>query len=178
MQPQGHVQCWCASPTTSRTRSGLRRPRFRWVQGMQVSCEEGFPQSTLDELRRRGTTCSPSMTTTVSVVAKRFGASMTGILRPVIRAATVKPWPSRSGSCPPQPIDRCRFGNGCRAIESNARSHRRARAPQPGRHRRPPPTAPVRRTRRWRHHRAGRSGMQDPISFGADDDVPDPGRPG
>ena len=29
-------------------------PRFRWVQGMQVSCEDGFPESTLNELRQRG----------------------------------------------------------------------------------------------------------------------------
>ena len=29
-------------------------PRFRWLHGMQVSLEDGFPPATIDELRRRG----------------------------------------------------------------------------------------------------------------------------
>lgn len=32
----------------------LRWPRFRWIQGMQISCETGFPAATLSELWRRG----------------------------------------------------------------------------------------------------------------------------
>ena len=55
MQPQGHVQVMvriadhCQNP-----QAACDGPRFRWVHGTQVSCERGFPQSTLDELRRRG----------------------------------------------------------------------------------------------------------------------------
>ncbi len=29
-------------------------PRFRWILGMKVSVEDGFPRATVDELRRRG----------------------------------------------------------------------------------------------------------------------------
>lgn len=55
MQPQGHVQVlvriadYCQNP-----QAACDGPRFRWVQGMEVSCENGFPPETLDELRQRG----------------------------------------------------------------------------------------------------------------------------
>jgi gamma-glutamyltranspeptidase / glutathione hydrolase len=55
MQPQGHVQVLVRIADHGQNpQAACDGPRFRWVQGMQVSCEEGFPQSTLDELRRRG----------------------------------------------------------------------------------------------------------------------------
>lgn len=55
MQPQGHVQVLVRiADHEQNPQAACDGPRFRWVQGMQVSCEEGFPQSTLDELRRRG----------------------------------------------------------------------------------------------------------------------------
>jgi gamma-glutamyltranspeptidase/glutathione hydrolase len=55
MQPQGHVQVvsrivdHCQNP-----QAACDGPRFRWVQGLQVCCEPGFPPSTLNELARRG----------------------------------------------------------------------------------------------------------------------------
>jgi gamma-glutamyltranspeptidase / glutathione hydrolase len=55
MQPQGHVQVVVRIADYGQNpQAACDGPRFRWVQGMQVSCEDGFPQSTLDELRRRG----------------------------------------------------------------------------------------------------------------------------
>jgi gamma-glutamyltranspeptidase / glutathione hydrolase len=56
MQPQGHTQVivriadYCQSP-----QAACDGPRFRFVQGLDVSVEEDrFPQSTLEELHRRG----------------------------------------------------------------------------------------------------------------------------
>jgi gamma-glutamyltranspeptidase/glutathione hydrolase len=55
MQPQGHVQLvvriadYGQNPQTA-----CDGPRFRWVQGMQVSVESGFSSATLEELRQRG----------------------------------------------------------------------------------------------------------------------------
>lgn len=55
MQPQGHVQVMVRIADHGQNpQAACDGPRFRWVQGMQVSCERGFPESTLDELRRRG----------------------------------------------------------------------------------------------------------------------------
>lgn len=55
MQPQGHVQVLVRIADYGQNpQAACDGPRFRWVQGMQVSCEPGFPTSTLDELRRRG----------------------------------------------------------------------------------------------------------------------------
>lgn len=55
MQPQGHVQLMVRIADHGQNpQAACDGPRFRWVQGMQVSCEKGFPSSTLDELRRRG----------------------------------------------------------------------------------------------------------------------------
>jgi gamma-glutamyltranspeptidase / glutathione hydrolase len=55
MQPQGHVQVvvriadYGQNPQTA-----CDGPRFRWVNGLQVSVEGGFPPATLDGLRERG----------------------------------------------------------------------------------------------------------------------------
>ncbi|MCV7198002.1 gamma-glutamyltransferase family protein [Mycobacterium angelicum] len=55
MQPQGHVQVivriadYGQNPQTA-----CDGPRFRWLEGLQVSCEKGFPPATLEELHRRG----------------------------------------------------------------------------------------------------------------------------
>jgi gamma-glutamyltranspeptidase / glutathione hydrolase len=55
MQPQGHLQVvvriadYGQNPQTA-----CDGPRFRWVQGLQVSVEGGFPPTTLDGLRERG----------------------------------------------------------------------------------------------------------------------------
>src|SRR5689334_18655204 len=55
MQPQGHVQVMVRIADYGQNpQTACDGPRFRWVEGMQVSCEKGFPDSTLDELRRRG----------------------------------------------------------------------------------------------------------------------------
>jgi gamma-glutamyltranspeptidase/glutathione hydrolase len=55
MQPQGHVQVMVRIADHGQNpQAACDGPRFRWVQGTQVSCEPGFPESTLDELRRRG----------------------------------------------------------------------------------------------------------------------------
>jgi gamma-glutamyltranspeptidase/glutathione hydrolase len=54
MQPQGHVQVLARIADHGQNpQAACDAPRFRWVQGMQVSCEAGFPRSTLDELRQR-----------------------------------------------------------------------------------------------------------------------------
>ena len=55
MQPQGHVQVMVRIADHGQNpQAACDGPRFRWVQGLQVSCEKGFPPATLDELRRRG----------------------------------------------------------------------------------------------------------------------------
>lgn len=55
MQPQGHVQMMVRIADYGQNpQAACDGPRFRWVQGLKVSCEKGFPPSTLDELRRRG----------------------------------------------------------------------------------------------------------------------------
>ncbi len=55
MQPQGHVQVMVRIADHGQNpQVACDGPRFRWVQGTQVSCEKGFPPSTLDELRQRG----------------------------------------------------------------------------------------------------------------------------
>jgi gamma-glutamyltranspeptidase / glutathione hydrolase len=55
MQPQGHVQVLVRiADHAQNPQAACDGPRFRWVQGMEVSCENGFPQATLDELRQRG----------------------------------------------------------------------------------------------------------------------------
>ena len=55
MQPQGHVQLVTRIVDHGQNpQAACDGPRFRWVQGMQVCCETGFPPSTLDELERRG----------------------------------------------------------------------------------------------------------------------------
>lgn len=55
MQPQGHVQVLVRIADHGQNpQTACDGPRFRWVDGLEVSCEQGFPQSTLDELRRRG----------------------------------------------------------------------------------------------------------------------------
>ncbi|OBI58755.1 gamma-glutamyltransferase family protein [Mycobacterium sp. E796] len=55
MQPQGHVQVMVRIADHGQNpQAACDGPRFRWVQGTQISCENGFPPATLDELRRRG----------------------------------------------------------------------------------------------------------------------------
>lgn len=56
MQPQGHVQVMVRIADHGQNpQAACDAPRFRWVRGTQVCCEEGgFPGATLDELRRRG----------------------------------------------------------------------------------------------------------------------------
>lgn len=55
MQPQGHVQVLVRIADYGQNpQAACDGPRFRWVEGLQVSCEKGFPPSTLDELSRRG----------------------------------------------------------------------------------------------------------------------------
>ncbi|MGB9308780.1 MAG: gamma-glutamyltransferase [Mycobacterium sp.] len=55
MQPQGHVQVMVRIADYGQNpQAACDGPRFRWVQGLQVSCEKGFPPSTLDKLGERG----------------------------------------------------------------------------------------------------------------------------
>jgi gamma-glutamyltranspeptidase/glutathione hydrolase len=61
MQPQGHVQVVTRIVDHGQNpQAACDGPRFRWVQGLQVSCEKGFAPSTLDELQR----CGHQLTTT------------------------------------------------------------------------------------------------------------------
>ena len=55
MQPQGHVQLVVRIADYGQNpQAACDGPRFRWLHGMQVSLEDGFPPATVDELRRRG----------------------------------------------------------------------------------------------------------------------------
>lgn len=55
MQPQGHVQVLVRIADYGQNpQAACDGPRFRWLAGLQVSCEKNFPPSTLDELSRRG----------------------------------------------------------------------------------------------------------------------------
>jgi gamma-glutamyltranspeptidase/glutathione hydrolase len=55
MQPQGHLQIVSRIADCGQNpQAACDGPRFRWMQGMQVSIEDGFPRATVDELRRRG----------------------------------------------------------------------------------------------------------------------------
>jgi gamma-glutamyltranspeptidase/glutathione hydrolase len=55
MQPQGHMQLVVRIADYGQNpQAACDGPRFRWIHGMKVSVEDGFPQATVDELRRRG----------------------------------------------------------------------------------------------------------------------------
>jgi gamma-glutamyltranspeptidase/glutathione hydrolase len=55
MQPQGHLQVVVRIADYGQNPQAARDgPRFRWMQDVEVSVEGGFPQATLEELRRRG----------------------------------------------------------------------------------------------------------------------------
>lgn len=55
MQPQGHVQVLVRiADYHQNPQTACDGPRFRWVQGMQVALEQGFPATTLEGLRERG----------------------------------------------------------------------------------------------------------------------------
>ena len=55
MQPQGHVQVMVRiADHDQNPQAACDGPRFRWMQDMQVSLEDGFPRATVEELRRRG----------------------------------------------------------------------------------------------------------------------------
>jgi gamma-glutamyltranspeptidase/glutathione hydrolase len=55
MQPQGHVQVLVRVVDHGQNpQAACDGPRFRWVQGLEVCCEQGFPESTVRELQRRG----------------------------------------------------------------------------------------------------------------------------
>jgi gamma-glutamyltranspeptidase/glutathione hydrolase len=55
MQPQGHTQVMVRIADYGQNpQAASDGPRFRWVQGLDVSVEGGFPAATLEELKRRG----------------------------------------------------------------------------------------------------------------------------
>ncbi|HEX7322466.1 MAG TPA: gamma-glutamyltransferase, partial [Mycobacterium sp.] len=55
MQPQGHVQVVSRIVDHGQNpQAACDAPRFRWCQGLDINCENGFPGETLDELHRRG----------------------------------------------------------------------------------------------------------------------------
>ena len=90
MQPQGHVQVMVRIADYGQNpQTACDGPRFRWLEGLQVSVEEAVSR------RPRWTGCasaamnwSPSTTTTSSVAARRSGDSTTAMSRRAIRDAT------------------------------------------------------------------------------------------
>ena len=55
MQPQGHTQVMVRIADYGQNpQAACDGPRFRWVQGMDVSVEDNFPPAVLEQLRRRG----------------------------------------------------------------------------------------------------------------------------
>jgi gamma-glutamyltranspeptidase/glutathione hydrolase len=55
MQPQGHLQVMVRIADYGQNpQTACDGPRFRWREGMHISCEDGFPPETLDGLRARG----------------------------------------------------------------------------------------------------------------------------
>jgi gamma-glutamyltranspeptidase/glutathione hydrolase len=55
MQPQGHLQLMVRIADYGQNpQAACDGPRFRWLHGMHVSLEDGFPQATVHDLRRRG----------------------------------------------------------------------------------------------------------------------------
>jgi gamma-glutamyltranspeptidase / glutathione hydrolase len=55
MQPQGHLQVMVRIADYGQNpQAACDGPRFRWVQGLQVTVEDGLPADTLNELRGRG----------------------------------------------------------------------------------------------------------------------------
>jgi gamma-glutamyltranspeptidase/glutathione hydrolase len=55
MQPQGHEQVMVRIADYGQNpQAACDGPRFRWVQGLDVSVEDNFPPAAIEELRRRG----------------------------------------------------------------------------------------------------------------------------
>jgi gamma-glutamyltranspeptidase/glutathione hydrolase len=55
MQPQGHMQVMVRIADHGQNpQAACDGPRFRWVQGLDVSVEDNFPPAAIEELRRRG----------------------------------------------------------------------------------------------------------------------------
>jgi gamma-glutamyltranspeptidase/glutathione hydrolase len=55
MQPQGHTQVVVRIADYGQSpQAACDGPRFRFIQGMQVSVEGGYPKASLEELQRRG----------------------------------------------------------------------------------------------------------------------------
>jgi len=55
MQPQGHTQVMVRIADYGQSpQAACDGPRFRILQGMEVSVEDGFPVSSIEELKRRG----------------------------------------------------------------------------------------------------------------------------
>ena len=55
MQPQGHTQVMVRiADHGMNPQAACDGPRFRWVQGMDVSVEDNFPKAVVDELVKRG----------------------------------------------------------------------------------------------------------------------------
>jgi len=55
MQPQGHTQVMVRIADYGQNpQAASDGPRFRWVKGLDVSIEPGFPPATLEALKRRG----------------------------------------------------------------------------------------------------------------------------
>ena len=55
MQPQGHLQVMVRIADYGQNpQAACDGPRFRWVQGMDVSVEDNFPPAVVEELRKRG----------------------------------------------------------------------------------------------------------------------------
>ncbi len=55
MQPQSHTQVMVRIADYGQNpQAACDGPRFRWVQGLDVSVEDNFPRAVLEDLRRRG----------------------------------------------------------------------------------------------------------------------------
>ncbi|EUA23547.1 gamma-glutamyltranspeptidase family protein [Mycobacterium xenopi 4042] len=140
MQPQGHVQVVVRIVDHDQNpQAACDGPRFRWVQGMQVCCERGFPPATLDELQRRGHelviaddydqfgSCQAIWRLDDGYLAvsdprrdgQAVGTDATSGRRHIglvsLRAPAARVVWTRRGSCPPQRAIRCRCESARRA---------------------------------------------------------------
>ena len=100
MQPQGHAQVMVRIADYGQSpQAACDGPRFRFVQGMDVSVEDGAsPRPRWRSCSAAATASSPSTTTTSSAARSSSGSSTAATSPPAIRAATGRQWVSRPRS--------------------------------------------------------------------------------
>ena len=83
MQPQGHAQVMVRIADYGQSpQAACDGPRFRVVQGMDVSVEKPLPAAVADELKRRGHRIVSCPTTTTSSAARSSSGSSTAAISP------------------------------------------------------------------------------------------------